>query len=201
MKAKDQAKDAWKTMLPPTESDLDRGRAGLVLATSLALSGAVVFLILTWLISGDLQWQTVVAGTIFVALLAGVAALARGGRIAAATWALVGLLTLLITADVIPYGAGSLAAAGYVVPIVIAACGLGLEASLGIAAFGATAIWLAAWAATAGWYQPLVPPEISHLTFNAPALTAIFGILALVVGLWTRYLSNALEQTNDSDDG
>jgi hypothetical protein len=187
-------------MLPTTESTLARGRAGLVLATSLALGGAIAFLILAWLVSGDLQWETVMAGIVFIALLAGVAALARVGRIAAATWALVGLLTLAITADVVPFGVGSLAAAGYVIPIVVAACGLGLAAGLGIAAFGAAVAWLVAWATTAGWYQPLVPPEISHLTFNAPALTVIFGILALVAGLWTQYLSEALEQANDRHD-
>jgi hypothetical protein len=187
-------------MLPSTESSLARGRAGLVLATSLAVSGAIVFLILAWLISGDLQWQTVVAGAVFVALLAGVAGLARAGRTTTATWTLVGLLTLVITADVVPFGVGSLAAAGYVIPIVIAACGLGLGAGLGVAAFGAAVAWMVAGTTTAGWYQPLVPLEISHLTFNAPVLTAIFGTVALVTGLWTRYLSKALEQANDHDD-
>lgn len=190
----------WERMLPATESHLERGRAGLVLATSLALAIAILFLILTWLVSGDLQWETAVAGAVFIALLAGIAALARAGRTSAATGALVALLTLVITADVVPFGVGSLAAAGYVIPIALAGCGLGLWAALGIAAFGAAVAWLAAWAAMAGRYQPLVTPEISHLTFNAPVLTSIFGIVALVVGLWTRYLSTSLERTNDRND-
>lgn len=200
MKTSNRTSGIWEGMLPPTASRLERGRAGLVLATSLALGVAILFLIFIWLVSGDLQWETAVAGTIFIALLAGIGALARAGQTSAATWALVGLLTLVITADVVPFGAGSLAAAGYVIPITVAACGLGLWAGLGIAAFGAGVAWLVAWAATAGWYQPLVAPEISHLTFNAPALTAIFGIVGLVVGLWTRYLSTSLEQANDRDD-
>ena len=181
----------WEWLLPDTEQVLVHGRAGLVIAACLALTAAVVALILTWIVSGDLQRETAVAGAVFILLLVGIGALARRGRVSLATWTLVILLTLVITTDVMPYGLGSPAAAAYVIPITLAACGLGLWAGIGVAVFGSVAAWLVAWATTAGWYEPWELVDISHLTFNAPALTVIFLIVALIVGVWTRYLGRA----------
>lgn len=184
----DWFKGIWEWLLPATKDALTRGRAGLVIATCLGLTVAVVGLILTWIVSGDLQGETVVAGAVLIAVLAGLGALARAGRALLATWLLVILLTLLTTADVAAYGMASTASAGFMVPIVLAACGLGLWPGLVIATFSAAVAWLLAWAENAGWYEPLLPPDISHLTFDAPALTVLFLLVALIVGLWTRHL-------------
>ncbi len=178
----------WEWLLPDTEDVLVRGRAGLVIATGLGLTVAVVALILTWLASGDLQGETVVAGAIFVAVLAGLGTLARAGRATLAAWLLVILLTLLIAADVAAYGVASTASAGFMVPIVLAACGLGFWPGLGVAGGSSAMAWLLAGAENAGWYEPFLPPDISHLTFDAPALTVLFLLVALIVGLWTRHL-------------
>lgn len=178
----------WTRLLPDTENVWARGRAGLVTATCIGLAGAMIALVLTWLISGDLQWETVVATTVFTAILAGIVALSRSGRTLLAVWLLVGLLTVLMTVDVIPYGLGSPSVAGYVIPIVLAACGIGLRAGLAVAGIGSATAWLVAWATTTSLYEPWEPVHISHLTFTAPAMTVIFFLTALVVGFWTYYL-------------
>ncbi|MBE2198748.1 MAG: hypothetical protein IAE79_09070 [Anaerolinea sp.] len=147
----------------------------------------MVILILTWLISGDLEGATVVAALVVTAVLAGFIWLARQGRSKLAIWLLIGLLFLLITADTIGYGLGSPAAAAYFIPIILAACGLGVAAGLGIAALASALVWGTAVAAQAGRYTPEIPFDLWHLTFSAPLFMVLFGLLALVVGLWTRY--------------
>lgn len=181
-------KTLWTQLLPDTTDVWARGRAGLVAAACIGLAGAMIALILTWLISGDLQWETVVATLIFIAILAGIVALSRGGRTLLAAWLLVGLLTVLMTVDIIPYGLGSPSIAGYVIPIVLAACGIGFGAGLAVAGVGSATAWLVAWATTSGLYKPWEPVHISHLTFTAPAMTVIFFLTAMIVGVWTRYL-------------
>lgn len=175
-------------LLPDTPARLARGQAGLVIITSLGLSIAIMALLLIWAISGELERRTPPAAAALVALLAGLSALARSGRPATALWMLVALLTLIISVGVAYYGVGSVSAAGYVVPIVLAACGLGMWAGLGAASMGALVVWMLAWGETAGWYTPALAPASYHLTLDAPVLTILFAAEALVAGGWSRYL-------------
>ena len=48
-------------------------------------------------------------------------------------------------------------------------------------------MWLIAVALSSGWYQSSAPFQIDHLTFNAPVLTVIFLLVAVIVGWWSRY--------------
>ena len=178
----------WSKLLPKTDDHLTRSRAALISVTSLGLAAAVLFIIGYWILSGSLEdWETLVAGAVFILILAGIATLARSGRVALAAWLLVSLLTLLIAADCVEYGIGSPSTAGFVIPIVLAACALGFWPGLGVAAASVTVVWIGAWSTTTGLYGP--PADISHLTFNAPALTAIFLLTALIVGFWSRSLT------------
>ena len=178
----------WEWLLPATENVLLRGQAGLVIAACLGLALAALALIVTWAITGDLQRETVVAAAALALILIGIGALARGGWVTLAAGALIVLLTLIITAIVATYGLGSVSASGYVLPIVLAACTLGLSAGLALAAIGAALVWVLAWGERAGWRQPLLPTHTHHLTFNAPALTVLFLLTALMGGVWTAYL-------------
>jgi hypothetical protein len=181
-------------LLPDTTDPLVRGQAGLVLLTCGGLIVAALALILTWLISGDLEGVTVIAGLIFAALLVGIGLLARTGRVRAALWILTILLLLLIGMDVYEYGLGAPGAAGFFVPVLLAACGLGLWAGLGTAAISAALVWYVAWATTSGQYEPYYggPVSIDHLTFNAPMYMVLFLLAALIAGGWTRHLSGLL---------
>jgi len=172
-----------------SQDRLERGRARLVVTTCMGLVAAVVFIIGYWILSGSLEdWETLVAGGVFILLLGGNAWLATRGHVTLTAWLLVGLLTLLISVDLVEYGIGSPTAAAYVIPIVLAACCLGFWEGLGIAAIGSAVCWLIAWASTSGRLELDPPADISHLTFNAPALMVMFLLTALIVGWWSRYI-------------
>lgn len=187
------SKDTWNKLLPDTSDPLLRGGAGLVIVTCAGVILAILALILTWLISGDLQAETVLAGLVLGLILAGIAALARSGRVWLACWTLVVLLWSLVTVDAGSFGLASPAAAGYFIPVTLAACGLGLRAAIGVAGASSGAVWSIAVATSAGWYEPLGPVESSHLTFNAPFLTVLLLLVALLVGAWNRYLQAVLQ--------
>lgn len=172
------------------------GRARLIAVTSLGLMLAAWALVLTWLISGDLEGITVVAALIFSGVMAGLIALARSGRVRAAAWLLVGLLCVLILADTADYGLGSPAVVSFIIPIVLAACTLGFAASIGVAIFGSSVLWLIAIALSSGWYQSSGPFQIDHLTFNAPVLTVIFLLVASIIGWWSRYTTRLIAPQN-----
>ncbi len=190
-------------LLPRSADDaLARGRAGLVMAACLGLALAMLALLLVWLISGDLQVETVAGTLVFLLALAGIAALARRGRGRLAAWMLIVLLALLVTADAASYGLGSPAAAAYAIPVALTACTVGLVAGIGVASFSALATWVIAWGATSGWYRPLIPAEPSHLTFNAPFYTVLLLLVALIVGFWSHYTAGVCHrfEMSEADD-
>jgi hypothetical protein len=178
-----------KRFFPIFDDPVLTGRAKLIVVASLGVMLAVWALVLTWLISGDLADVTVVAALIFSAVMIGLAALARSGRVSLAAWLLVILLGVLILADTADYGLGSPTIASFLIPIVLAACTLGLAASVGVAVLGSAGVWLIAVALSAGWYQSSMPFRIDHLTFNAPLLTVVFLLVAVVAGWWSRYIT------------
>jgi hypothetical protein len=183
-----------KRFFPTFDDPILAGRAKLIVITSLGFMLAGWALVLTWLISGDLEGVTVIAATIFSAVMIGLAALARSGRVSLAAWLLVILLGVLILADAAEYGLGSPTIASFLIPIVLAACTLGLAASVGLAVFGSASVWLIAVALSAGWYQSSMPFRIDHLTFNAPLLTVVFLLVAVIVGWWSRYLTRLKDE-------
>jgi hypothetical protein len=187
-------------LLPDVDDPLVRGRAGLVIVTCLGLVVMLLALFLLWLVSGDLQGETVVGGLLLGLILVGIVGLARTGRVGLATWLLIILLVALITVDVAAFGLGSPAAAAYFVPVVLAACGSGLLAGISVALFGSVAVWIFAWLASVGWYEPWIAFETSHLTFNAPFFTALLLLIALIVGFWVRHVNSCLQRTADSQE-
>ncbi len=176
----------------PIAEPVARGQAALLLAVSVGLVTAVWLLIFTWLISGDLEGATVMAGLVFSGVVLGLGALARSGRVRLAAGLMVGLLTLLIALDSASYGLAAPGAAAFVLPVVLAACCLGFGWGMAVAVVCATAVWAIAWATYAGWYAAYDPATLSHLTFNAPFYTVILLLTAVIVGAWSRYLVNLL---------
>lgn len=160
-----------------------RQQVRLVTVTSISLILAMAALILTWIISGDLEMITVLAFGILALILVGITLLARRQHSTLAIGSLIVLLLLLVSADVAAYQLDSVSVAFYTVPIVLAATGLGMRAGLATAGVSALVIWLLAWAEVIGLLPISQPLDISHLTFSAPALTVIFLLVALISGL------------------
>ena len=70
----------WLTALLSTTGDpLVRGRALLIVMTCLSVCGAYAALIVVWFVSGDLDWESLVAWGVLAGILAGLVALVRNG--------------------------------------------------------------------------------------------------------------------------
>jgi hypothetical protein len=156
--------------------------AMLVILTCAAIALGALALIITWIVSGDLELETVAAAGILFLILAGLVVLALRGGGRAALLILAVLLFALVAADLSEYGLHSSMASAFLIPILLAACGLGMRAgfaaALACSAFG----WLLAGAENAGWIATSYPADISHLTFDAPALTVVFLLCAAIAG-------------------
>lgn len=173
--------------LPATTDPLLTGRARLILATCVGLILAVWALVLVWLLSGDLQIETVFVMIVFSIMLIGIAVVSRSGRVMLAAWLLIVLLGLAIVSDVAYYGVGAPGIFAFVLPIVLAACLIGLAGGMITAVVGTLVAWGAALGAMQGWLDVAVPFQMDHLTFNAPLISIIFLLTALIVGWWSRY--------------
>ncbi len=175
--------------LPITTDPLLAGRARLILATCVGLALAVWGLVLTWLISGDLQSVTVIVAIAFSIMLLGIAVVSRSGRTTLAAWLFIVLLGLVTVYDATYYGLGAPDIVFFVLPIVLAACLIGLSAGMIMAVVGAIVTWGIAIGAMQGWLAVVIPFQMDHLTFYAPVITIVFLLVALIVGWWSRYTS------------
>jgi hypothetical protein len=180
--------------LPATTDLLAAGRAKLILATCAGLILAAWGLVLTWLISGDLEAATVVVMIVFSLILLGIVAVSRSGRIILAAWLLIVILGLVTVYDAIYYGIGAPDIVFFVLPIVLAACLIGLSGGMIIAVIGTIVTWGLAVGAMQGWLDVAIPFQMDHLTFNAPVISISFLLVALIVGWWSRYTSALIKR-------
>lgn len=181
--------------LPNTSNSLLLGRAKLILATCVGLILAVWGLVLVWLLSGDLQIETVIVMIIFSAILLGLVWVSRSGRVMLAAWLLIVLLGLAILSDFTYYGLGAPGIFAFVLPIVLAACLIGLAGGMITAVVGTLIVWGVTVAAQQGWLDLAVPFQLDHLTFSAPLISIVFLLTALIVGWWSRYTSQLIKRS------
>ncbi|RPI29352.1 MAG: hypothetical protein EHM70_15795, partial [Chloroflexota bacterium] len=121
-------------------------QARIVTIACFGLGLAVVAIIGGWALTGTLEdWETVVGGVIFIAILAGLAVLARRGRPALAALALAALLFVFVGADAAYYGLGSPSAVAFLLPVLLISCTLGLKPGLAAAALSAAVVFGIAW--------------------------------------------------------
>jgi hypothetical protein len=165
----------------PETSDARR-IAMLVILTCAAIALGVLALILTWIVSGDLELETVAAAGILFLILAGLVLLTLRGGERAALIILAVLLFILVAADSTEYGLHTSMAAAFLIPILLIARGLGMRAGISAALICSAFGWLQAAAENAGWIAVPYPIDISHLTFDAPALTVVFLLCAVIAG-------------------
>jgi hypothetical protein len=175
--------------MPPATDRVERARAALVLVTCGIIIFGMLLMIVFWVATGSLEEvETVRDAGILSLVLVGIAFLVRVGKIRLAAWSLVVILggvTLLIS---VMYGVATLSSSGIVLSIILAAAGIGLWAGLMVAALGSAGMWAIAYAASIGAIQPWIEYEVSNLTFDAPFLTVLFLMVALMVGVYARRL-------------
>jgi lysylphosphatidylglycerol synthetase-like protein (DUF2156 family) len=168
----------------PDEPDARR-LAMLVIITCAAITLGAVALILTWIVSGDLEMETVAAAAVLFLILAGIILLSLRGAERAALIILAALIFLLVAADLSWYGVHSSMTSAFLIPILLIGCGLGMRAGIGAALACSAFGWLLAAAENYGWVAVPYAVDISHLTFDAPALTVVFLMCAVIAGYAT----------------
>jgi hypothetical protein len=167
----------------PQLKSIKQIQARIVTAACLGIGLAVIAIIGGWAISGTLtDWETVVGGVIFIAILGGLSLLVRRGRPALAAWLLAGLLFLIISADVSYYGLGSPSAMAFLLPVMLLACTLGLKPGLSAAALAAVVVFGVAWGSLNGILTVNIPVDESHLSYNAPVISVILIFCAGLTG-------------------
>lgn len=176
----------WNLVLPPGENALLQIRAGLIVIVCLAFALIALLLVMTWLLSGDLQKKTVWAAAGFMVFLLTAGLLAYLTYWQLASWLLIIVLIVISAADTYAFTVASPLSILYVIPVLIAAFNLGLLTSILIASLAVAFIWLSALAELTEWYNPQIPKARSHRTFNAPVLTVMLLTVALMSGLWSQ---------------
>jgi lysylphosphatidylglycerol synthetase-like protein (DUF2156 family) len=182
----------------PTEAGAKR-IAMLVIITCAAIALGVAALILTWIVSGDLEMETVGAAAVLFLILAGIIGLSLRGGQRLALIVLSALLFLLVAADLAGYGLHTSMASAFLVPILLLAGGFGLKAGIAAALVCSAYGWILAAGETGGWIAVPYAADVSHLTFDAPALTVIYLLCAIIAGYAVDSLQEKETRDNTSD--
>ena len=153
-----------------------------IIITAAGLAITLVTLLLIWIVTRTLEYKsTITMIAVLVVILAGIVGLAFV-HVTAAAVVLVVLSLLILTYWVWTYGPATLSAAAFVIPIALAGL-LNLWAGLATAIIASAIVWGIAYATETGRLKPEVECHPSaYLTFNAPLLSCIFLLLAVLVG-------------------
>ena len=182
-----------KTSSAKTSKPFSQIQARIVTIACLCIGFAIIAVIGGWAVTGTLtDWETVVGGFILMALLAGLATLARRDRPALSAWLLAGLLFLIVSADLFYYGLGSPSPIAFLLPVILLACTVGLKPGLAAASLAVILIFGVAWASLNGLLTVAIPVDESHLSYNAPVISVILlfcaGLTGYTVDAYRRHI-------------
>jgi hypothetical protein len=181
--------------IPVSATPLTQARAKVLAATCFALGGAILALLLYWIVFSWLeQIETVIIGLVVILILTGIAALVKSGRVRAAAWTLTIFLLLLILLDLTDYGIGTVTTAGLLIPIALAAFTLGPWLGMGTAVLSSAAVFAIALAGAAGQLHTEIPFQESNLSFDAMALTLVFLLVGMLCAVWSKAANEALSK-------
>ena len=185
----------FEYFIPASATPLTQARAKVLVATCFALGGAILALLLYWIVFSWLEEiETVIIGLVLVLILAGIAALVKSGRVRAAAWTLTIFLTLLILVDLAEYGIGTVSSAGLLIPIALAAFTLGPWLGMGTAVLNSAGVFAIALAGAAGQLQTEIPFQESNLSFDAMALTLVFLLVGMLCAVWSKSANEAFTE-------
>jgi len=186
--------DRMNALLPESASAFERAQAKIVSNTSIAIGAAMLALVLYWILTGTFEdIETIFVMTGLLLLLAGIVALVKRGNIQLGAWLLTGLMLLLNISDMAWYGIGTVASAGFIIPILLAVFSIGSKAGMSISILGCITAFLISYLASIGHLQTEIPYQVSNLSFDAPTLSLIYLIAGILAGNWVNSTREAFK--------
>lgn len=185
-----------RTNTPPSQSAsvLERTRAKIVSTLSIVIGSAMLALVLYWLLTNTLEdIETIFVMTGLLLILAGIVALVKRGYVKLGAWSITGLMLFLILSDMAWHGVGTVAAAGYIIPILLAVFSIGPRAGMSVTFLGCISSFLIAYLGSIGQWQTKIPYQASNLSFDAPVLSLIYLITGILAGNWVRATEEAFQ--------
>jgi len=184
------------SLLPVSVSEFQQAQARIIINTSIAISAAMLALVLYWVVTGtleDIETIFIVFGLLLV--FVGIIALVKYGHLLSGAWILIGVMLLLNLVDMTWYGISSIASAGYVIPILIAAFSISPKAGMSISILGCVSVFSISYFASIGQLHTEIPYQESTLSFDAPTLSLIYLIASVLAGNWVRSTQKAFQKS------
>jgi hypothetical protein len=180
-------------LLPTSYTLSDQASAVVVIITSLAISGAMLLLVLYWLVTKSFETiKTIFVMLAIMLVLAFCIGLAIKSQVYLAAWILILLLLLLNFANMLGYGIATSASAAYFIPILLAIFCIGAGAGYIITLIGCVFVFGIAFLQSKEKLKTFLPYQTSHLTFDAPVLSLIYALTAVIAGTWVTPLKEVL---------
>jgi hypothetical protein len=184
------------SLLPVSVSEFQQAQARIIINTSIAISAAMLALVLYWVVTGtleDIETIFIVFGLLLV--FVGIIALVKYGHLLSGAWILIGVMLLLNLVDMTWYGISSVASAGYVIPILIAAFSISPKAGMSVSILGCVSVFAISYLASIGQLHTEIPYQESTLSFDAPTLSLIYLIASVLAGNWVRSTQKAFQKS------
>ena len=182
-------------LLPASASTFERAQAKIISIMSIVIGSAMLALVLYWLLTNTLEdIETIFILIVLLLILAGIVALVKRGYIKLGAWLLTGLMLLLNLSDMTWYGIGSVASAGFIIPILLAVFSISPKAGMSVTILGCISVFLVAYLASIGQLQTEIPYQESNLSFDAPTLSLIYLITGILAGNWVRSTEEAFRK-------
>jgi hypothetical protein len=176
-------------LLPETLEPEARKKAGLAILTCLGLTASIWAVLGVWLVMGNPATYAAWAGMALTLFLLGIVALVRVGHVTVANWLIVGLLTLTITLVVVFCDGEWVNWARHLLPAVLAFHCLMAGAGLGVTLLAAAWAFLTVSAPSADQGTLGMADGSTNLSLGMAASGLVLLFLALVIGLWARYVN------------
>lgn len=165
----------------------------VVIITSLSISGAMLLLVLYWLITKS--FETVKTIFAMFGIMLGLALciwLALNFQVRTAAWILIVFMVLLNLGNLLWYGIATPSAAAYIIPILLAMFCINQTAGYLITGLGCLIVFGIPYLQSKEKIKTFIPYQVSHLTFDAPVLSLVFCLATVLISSWIEVIKEIL---------
>ena len=182
-----------KSLLPKSYSFFDQTIALTIIYTSLAISLAMVCLVLYWVITKSFETVRTIFAMLGIMLVLAVCIwLEITGQISAGAWTLVIVTILLNIANLVGYGISTSASSGFVLSILLAFFCLGPGTGYAVTITGCILVFIIPILHSKGRILTSLQYQTSSITFDAPTLSLVYILIAVITGSWSNSIKHIL---------